>query len=85
MRSVPTGYEVTRPTLLHSTFCILEFDHVGSPVVLSQTETVLRVGTVAPRICSTHILNSVDTVSFDLIRCYKIIFGLVCVNADDFF
>ena len=43
MLSVPTGYEVTRPTLLHSTFCILEFDHVGSPVVLSQTETVLRV------------------------------------------
>ena len=43
MLSVPTEYEVTRPTLLHSTFCILEFDHVGSPVVLSQTETVLRV------------------------------------------
>ena len=63
MLRVPTGGEVTRPTLPHNTFCILEFedvDDVGSPVVLPSVvlpsiDSVLRVGTVAQRICSTHI------------------------------
>ena len=75
MLRVTAGYEVTRPTVLHSTFCVLEFDHVGSPVVLSQIETASRRNCRNAHLQHTHI---------DLIRCYKIIFGLVCVNADDF-